>query len=228
MILLTKKARQMIELAVQKEPTLEVGGFGRVELRSGTIVVTQIFIPPQEVGAAHTDIEGADLRVALEALLRAGSTLSQWSFWWHSHCSMGVTPSGQDDSTLRLLVQEVPELGWFAGMVTNVKGDYHGWLEVTRPLPINTKVDVYLDEEPVPRKTVEEVDRMMEHVKRKVYTPPKPTAALWAGSGNQHSNHTKDCNCWPCQQQDPTKIDEAEDAAFLEDLKTYMGVGDEG
>ena len=226
MILLTKKARQMIELAVQKEPTLEVGGFGRVELRSGMIVVTQIFIPPQEVGTAHTDIEGADLRVALEALLRAGSTLSQWSFWWHSHCSMGVTPSGQDDSTLRLLVQEVPQLGWFAGMVTNVKGDYHGWLEVTRPLPINTKVDVYLDEEPIPKKTVEEVDRMMEHVKRKVYTPPKTkAAALWQGNGNQHK---KNCICWSCQQQDPTKMDDAEEEAMMHDLKAYMGVGDEG
>lgn len=194
MILLTKRARQMMELAVQAEPSLEVSGFGRAEVRDDMIIVRSIFIPPQEVGSTHTDVEGSDLRRTLEAFIRAGTTLAQWPIWWHSHCSMGVSPSAQDLETLELLAQEVPNLGWFAGIVTNVKQEYHGWLEVTKPLPLSTKVDVFHEEEEIPKKLRAEVDKMMEQVKKKVWAPRE-----WPVRGGKGAiAHSKNCVCATC------------------------------
>jgi len=215
LILLTRQARQMIELAVAEEPTLEVSGFGRVKIEGSSIVVTNIFIPPQEVGSVHTDIEGDNLRIALEAFLRANSTLADWAFWWHSHCSMSVGPSGQDLETLELLAGEVPTLGWFAGMVTNVKGDYHGWINVTKPVPVTTKLNVFCEEDPVPKKLRERVADMMKNVKKKTYT-----AAAWTPA--KGAAHTEQCICWNCVRSREANVDEAE---LERELAGYLDLG---
>jgi hypothetical protein len=197
----------MMALAVQKAPALEVSGFGRADIQGHMVVVRSIFIPPQEVDAAHTAVTGDNLRITLEAFIRAGTTLAQWPVWWHSHCSMGVMPSPQDYTTLELLAEELPDLGWFAGIVTNTKGEYHGWIEITRPLPLSAEVDVVHDLEQVPKKLHTRVDEMMKQVKPTVYAP--------ARRGIPNVTHHDMCTCTTCMANAQADIAEGQNEEEL-------------
>jgi hypothetical protein len=165
MIELTKKAAQMMRTAVLEAPTLEVLGFGKVTVDSGIITITDVIIPPQEVGAVHTDLEADDLREWLTSLAQIGMVLADWPLWWHSHCSMNVGPSTQDTKTLALLAESVPSLGWFAGIVTNVRSEYHGWINTTRPVDLSATLSVDVDD-PIPVSIINAVKDMMKEVRK--------------------------------------------------------------
>ncbi|KKN72505.1 hypothetical protein LCGC14_0410090 [marine sediment metagenome] len=173
MIVLRQKAAQMIRLAVKAEPTLEVSGFGKAHLEDGKITVTDIIIPPQEGGGAYTDIEKGNLRTTLIEIARKGHTLSDYPVWWHSHCGMTTHPSRQDDDTLELLAESVPDLGWFAGLVTNLRGEYYGWIDVEHPVGLFAELDVEAKGTFASHGVATQVKQMMKRVIDKSPVTPK-------------------------------------------------------
>jgi len=86
-----------IDYLVKKCPK-EVGWLGLVEEIEDTncYVVTDIFVPEQEVHGTETDIKPKALIDLHEELLALNKDPNNLRYWGHSHVNMGVSPSGQD------------------------------------------------------------------------------------------------------------------------------------
>ena len=169
MLIFTPKAWHQIQLAVHHDTSKEVSGFGRTVLdpERDSIVVTDIFIPPQEIGGAHTDISGDQLTTWGEQLFaERKELLADWRLWWHSHQKMGVNPSGQDTITLRMLAQLFN--GWAVGMVVNDRLESHIWVDVSVPTNVTYQMKHELDIAASPE-WEDEVKTMMLNVKPKPY-----------------------------------------------------------
>lgn len=72
----------------------EVGWLGLVDEIQGGYLITDIFVPPQTVHGAETDIEPD----AMAALMHELDYPDNLYYWGHSHVNMAVGPSGQDES----------------------------------------------------------------------------------------------------------------------------------
>lgn len=122
----TIEVHQKMRHIVDKCP-LEVGWMGLVENPSeGVYVITDIFVPRQEVTAAETDIDSeAMMELAME-LIEKGVDTSKLYAWYHSHVNMGVTPSSQDEAQVEEFLESCPV---FIRGILNKRGD--------------SKVDVY-------------------------------------------------------------------------------------
>ena len=169
MLIFAPKAWHQIQLAVHHDTSKEVSGFGRTVLdpERDAIVVTDIFIPPQEVAGAHTDISGDQLATWGEQLFaERKELLADWRLWWHSHQKMGVNPSGQDVTTLRMLAQLFN--GWAVGMVVNDRLQSHIWVDVSVPTNVTYEMKHELDVAASPE-WEDEVKTMMLNVKPKAY-----------------------------------------------------------
>ena len=180
-LLLTPEVNEMINLAARHTRSLEVGGFGHIREVNGNedIIVDDIFIPPQTVQSAHTDIEVEGLDALMRHAASLNQTVDEWRLWWHSHSTMKAYASGTDESTLK---GQAHWLGsWAVGLTVNVDGDRYCWLNTDAPFKLVLKdlpVGIYhpIVEDPSLK---ELVDSMMKDVKSRWggyqggYTPPK-------------------------------------------------------
>lgn len=99
----------------------EVGWLGYVEKYSDdTYVVVEIYVPPQTVTAAETDIEADAMGDLAMKLLDEGLDPSKLIYWGHSHVNMGVSPSGQDETQIEEFIEHCPI---FIRGIYNKKGD---------------------------------------------------------------------------------------------------------
>jgi hypothetical protein len=122
----------------------EVSWFGKAHLEGDTVVMTDIWIPPQVVGGAHIEITADDLAAFWTSFYsddtHEGDTPRDWPIWCHSHAGMGTTPSGVDTATLKILAKQFN--GWVIGLVTNHRGEFSAWLNVAKPWLLEAKVNV--------------------------------------------------------------------------------------
>jgi proteasome lid subunit RPN8/RPN11 len=82
-----------------KEPNLEVGGFG-VGSKEDLLLVTDIALPHQTVGGATVEFDDKELPAFYEDMVDSGLALPQFSrIWIHTHPFDGATPSGTDLAT---------------------------------------------------------------------------------------------------------------------------------
>lgn len=205
MLILTHEADTMLKMAASYESGLEVGGFGhtRISDNGEDIICDAIYIPPQEVQAAHTDIKGpgeAGGDGQLEAAMFHWSTLCRqcgvhrdlhegiehdfepqsWvdnRLWWHSHGTIGASPSATDDSTLHKLARLLG--GWSVGLVINSKHERYAWAAVHEgPLAAHFKIEFGTYRQDMPE-LQERVNEMMKEVKRKVWA-----SSTYQGNGN--------------------------------------------
>lgn len=161
-VYLTQEVAYMIQRAARHTPTLEVGGLLRAEVQNGDggaiILVTDMVIPPQTVGAAHQDIEGEQFTAAWT------DTKVPYRGLWHSHCNMAVTPSAVDTDQLEELSLN-EGLDWMIGLVVNVRGEMHCWIVINNPIQVTAKLDVGVL--PVQAPELDSaVDEMMKGVKK--------------------------------------------------------------
>lgn len=120
------EAHSKLWAAVYLSP-VEVGWLGLVDRMGNDYLITDIFVPKQQVSSVTTDIEPEDVAVLVETLVQEGHDPSKLRFWGHSHVSMDVTPSGTDeDQVLEYLTDDVD---WFIRGIYNKHG--------------KAKVDVY-------------------------------------------------------------------------------------
>ncbi len=147
----------------------EVGWFGTVEKNGNMYLITDIFVPKQTVTGAETDILPEDLADIVELV----EDPEQLYYWGHSHVSMGVGPSGQDEDQTS---EYLEHLDVFIRGIYNKRGE--------------SKVDVYdtavmlchqcVDNKPLPSLLSEEEEKALDEViKEKVisrtYSTPKST-----------------------------------------------------
>lgn len=92
--------------------TDEVSGFGRVIRTETGLEVVSAYLLDQEVGGAHTDIDGASLAKLMYDTRKDEGELR---YWWHSHVKMPVFWSGQDTATIK----ELGSHGWILASVFN-------------------------------------------------------------------------------------------------------------
>lgn len=183
MIHITQEAWQYIRAAVMFRPNKEVAGFGRVHLDEDRLLVDAILVPPQEIGAAHAELEVArgDLDWLWSQIMQRGDQVNQWRFWWHSHASMGTSPSGTDHNTLKMLATQFG--GWACGAVFNNKLEATGWAVAPDGLfPTQQKEYTGLSVviHPYTDDTIAAVvTGWMEHVKE----PPPPPVKTWIPKG---------------------------------------------
>ena len=97
---------------------IEVSGLGRVQRTSdGNLIVSSLYLLPQENSAVTTDIcPEALAKLQYETRNDAGDL----NFWWHSHVDMGVNWSGTDTDTF----EEFGKHGMLVGTVFNKKGQH--------------------------------------------------------------------------------------------------------
>ena len=83
----------------------EVGWLGLIEPMGQDFMVTQIYVPRQEVTGAETDISPEAMADLAEEIMRAKKDPGQLLYWGHSHVNMGVSPSGQDETQIAEYLQ---------------------------------------------------------------------------------------------------------------------------
>lgn len=102
----------------------EVGWLGTVE-RVGDyrFLVTEVFLPKQEVHSTTTEMQPEHMaEFAIELLDSRGEEVySKLRMWGHSHDTMGLGASGQDDKMLAQLVKDAGEV--MVAIRTNKKGE---------------------------------------------------------------------------------------------------------
>jgi len=102
MLIIEYPAWQMLRAAAKHKPNLEIAGFakGRIDMEAGEIYLTDILIPPQDIGGAHAEMEAGDLDWLMGQIVVRSDQPKDWFIWWHSHTTMGIGPSSQDHKTL--------------------------------------------------------------------------------------------------------------------------------
>ena len=107
----------------------EVGWLGLVERRGTNYLVTDVFLPEQEVSAATTEISVDAYNKIMFECIRDGVYNDNLCYWGHSHVNMSVTPSMTDERTTQGYIESTMDGGFFIRGIYNKSGD--------------SKVDVY-------------------------------------------------------------------------------------
>lgn len=130
-LLITDVARRKMHYACNFDKSKEVSWFAKQHLEGESVVIDDIWIPPQTVGGAHIDITTDDMAAFWTDLVSRGENVQDWNVWCHSHAGMSTGPSSVDEKTLEMLSRQYGT--WVIALVTNYKGDYTAWLGVTKP-----------------------------------------------------------------------------------------------
>ena len=109
----------------------EVGWVGLVERHGkNNFLITDIFVPSQEVTGATTNIDPNALIELVDQLTRDGLDPDKLRYWGHSHVTMDVTPSVTDERQVQEYVESIGDNDFFIRGIYNKQG--------------NSKVDVYI------------------------------------------------------------------------------------
>lgn len=105
----------------------EIGWLGSVVvLDRSHFLIDEVFLVDQGAHAATTEISEQGLADLVEEIIltrgeEATDLINRLRFWGHSHVSMALTPSYQDDTQLRNLAQDTGD--YFIAGRTNKKGE---------------------------------------------------------------------------------------------------------
>ena len=98
----------------------EVGWMGYVTKIGHDYLVEEIFLPEQIVSAAETDISPDAMATLTLELIKRDMDPEKMIYWGHSHVNMGVSPSGQDETQIDLMLQNAPV---FIRAIHNKRGE---------------------------------------------------------------------------------------------------------
>ena len=217
---LSESVAYMLLAAARTTETLEVGGLlaVTVEPEFDSLLIEDILIPPQVAEGAHFEVPPEQFVVWLNGLAEkemAEHGQSPWVRWrgvWHSHCSMGVTPSGADTDQVHDIASVENNVDWAIGLIVNVRGDMGAWISGCRPVEWSAKLDVAIVNALHPELD-ERVSKAMKHVKGRKTTAGVKQAHYWPGGGGTG----------PVTDSDDDLVTEAEAKAdeFLEMLAMF-------
>lgn len=146
----------------------EIGWLGIVEKYEDEMYLcTEVHLLEQEVNGGTTEISPMGLVKMAEEL---GLEKMQKIFLWgHSHVNMGVSPSGQDETQMKLFMENGME--WFFRIICNKKGDigvtFYNYKEnyVVEDVPWDVYYETGVEKAAI-------VAEMKEKVKKKTYYSP--------------------------------------------------------
>lgn len=157
----------------------EVGWLGLVDRHGENYLITDVFVPKQEVTGATTNISAEAYNQIMFECIKEGVYRDNLCYWGHSHVNMDVGPSITDERTTQGYLETTTDGGFFIRGIYNKSG--------------STKVDVYekesstsgwifecVDNSLLPRTMdSEEFKKFATEFNDKVITPPvKPLAPL--------------------------------------------------
>jgi proteasome lid subunit RPN8/RPN11 len=98
----------------------EISGFGTVKRDQDGFLIDDIFIVPQIVTEATTEMTPDDLMKIMQDAMLLGKDTSDWLVWWHSHVRMRTYFSTVDVATIEALAGSEPLIS----ICVNQLGDY--------------------------------------------------------------------------------------------------------
>jgi hypothetical protein len=107
---------------------MEIGGLGVVEGAGSNLVITDLFILPQKVSPAETELDPAALLDVLQGCVAEGRDPASLCFWWHSHAEMDVEWSETDERTIESFPGD-----FMLSVVGNKAGAFAWRLDTLRP-----------------------------------------------------------------------------------------------
>lgn len=138
----------------------EVGWLGLVEeTTDGDYIITDIYVPKQEVHGAETDILPEDMIVLHEQIEAEGKDPQKLLYWGHSHVNMGVNPSGQDERQIEEYLEHVP---FFIRGIYNKSDKAKVDVFDTRTETMHLNVQCRLWTEPLSEERITELDNLLQ------------------------------------------------------------------
>ena len=107
---------------------MEIGGLGEVERPGPNFLITDLFILPQKISPAETELDPAAIFDVLERCVAEGRDPASLCLWWHSHADMEVEWSETDEQTIAGLPGD-----YMLSIVGNKAGAFACRLDVLRP-----------------------------------------------------------------------------------------------
>lgn len=120
-------AEEKMKRYITKMGSVEIGWLGFVDkLDETTYYLTDVFVPFQDVSGGTCEMREEELNEQMFALIMQDEDkYNSIRLWGHSHHSMGVTPSGQDDLQFTKFIgrwQDEPINPFFIRLIANNKG----------------------------------------------------------------------------------------------------------
>lgn len=146
----------------------EVGGMGYCHVEGATVVVTDVFLLPQEVSAGSVDFDDDAIAIACERAAIAGK-IEELRFSWHSHGKMDTFWSSVDDAAIeKYLACGTP---WMASLVVNRAGKLLGRVDVANVAIAGVAQfrDVTVEVQHVDRTSGRAKAELAEHVRASPY-----------------------------------------------------------
>lgn len=168
----------------------EITGLGTVEeIGPSQFLIDSMYLFDQKVSKARCEATGAMALVDLcERMEKDGKNPANMKVWWHSHNSMGVSPSSQDDETGRNFCSN----GFLISLITNHKGEMYSKMNIFKP------IDMIIDNVPVyrtdPKLTDEFINTCKDEIKKYVKTEK---TSYYGGSPSIYSGYGAPSNTNP-------------------------------
>ena len=168
-----------------KQCSDEIGGLGTLIFdNEGTAHVEQLFMVKQKVHGATCELDPEDInRVMFEVFEK--ECKGQLCFWWHSHVNMGVSPSGQDDTTMA----QIGNAGYSLAMIINKRGEMSCRYHQKHPR-LTVKIDVEVKKEANSKLEAEVKANIEKYVSKLTYSnPPADFSGGGARGWEGYYNH---------------------------------------
>jgi hypothetical protein len=143
-VFITPEAKRKLDSYIRL-CNLEISGLGIVTKLGVDLLVEDVFIFPQEVSAAHTDLDSGAIAMFLTELITKGVETKDIKLWWHSHAGGCSFWSHTDEDTIDKLGNS-----WMLSIVGNKDGDYLARVDVYNPIRVTVdelKVETYIERE---------------------------------------------------------------------------------
>lgn len=128
-VLITPQAFQKLRLYIDLCP-MEIGGLGEVERGGPNLLITDLFILPQKVSPAETELDSAAIFEMLQCCVAEGRSPASLCLWWHSHGDLDVEWSATDERTIGTFPGD-----FMLSLVGNKAGDFACRLDIRHPTP---------------------------------------------------------------------------------------------
>lgn len=208
-VIYTTRVYQQITYLVHR-CNLEVGWWGLVDVQPcGDYLITEIFVPEQEVTGTQTDIEAEAMTALAIELMDRDLDPGNLYYYGHSHVNMGVSPSGQDESNTDQYLDACPI---FIREIRNKKGESKVDIFDTAANVVYQCVENIPEWDLIPGDVVQEINDIVEScVKERKYQQPATTAQPKSLAAPKADKHRDTWLTW----DDYTFLDEADVAQYM-------------
>lgn len=147
----------------------EIGWLGTVEIDENIFTITDVFLVKQEVNGTTCEIDPNAIIEMYEEKINNNLPTDNIILWGHSHCNMGVSPSGRDEDQLEEFAENNE---YFIRLIMNKRGDVNlALVDVQREI-IYEDLDFKFAYEDSDDDILQEIE---EKVSKKVYIPTTTT-----------------------------------------------------